>query len=360
MAINGGGWSPAGPTRRRHPARRPLARRRHHRPPHTRRPQQHRAVARAQRRRPGRRDLPHRRDRPAARRLELRAGRFPARVEPEHLICRGFVWQDGAMRELPTLGGNHSFAAGVNNRARSSAGPRPRCTTRPAPTRRCSASAPRCGSPSPAARDGSRRASCLPFAATRVGGHGDQRPGQAVGISGGCDQAVGRFSALHAVLWDKNGKPDILRISAAPPGTRRWTSTTRATSSASPIRRAGARGRVHRAGLPLALRRADGQGSGDADGQPLQRGVRDQRAGPGGRRLLRRDGGPRAFLWQNGVLRDLNDLVDIAPDVLLSAQDINDAGQITGRVRDGTTGQVLIFVATPIGGRPDVGAVRFR
>ena len=31
--------------------------------------------------------------------------------------------------------------------------------------------------------------------------------GQVVGISGRCDQAVGRFSALHAVLWDKNGKP---------------------------------------------------------------------------------------------------------------------------------------------------------
>ena len=44
----------------------------------------------------------------------------------------------------------------------------------------------------------------------------------------------------------------------------------------------------------------------------------------------------------------LNDLVDIAPDVLLSAQDINDAGQITGRVRDGVTGEVFAFVATPI------------
>jgi hypothetical protein len=35
-------------------------------------------------------------------------------------------------------------------------------------------------------------------------------------------------------------------------------------------------------------------------------------------------------------------------DVLLSAQDINDAGQITGRVKDGVTGEILAFVATPI------------
>jgi probable HAF family extracellular repeat protein len=58
--------------------------------------------------------------------------------------------------------------------------------------------------------------------------------------------------------------------------------------------------------------------------------------------------GPRAFFWEDGVLTNLNDLVDIAPDVLLSAQDINDAGQITGRVLDGVTGEVVAFVATPI------------
>jgi hypothetical protein len=43
---------------------------------------------------------------------------------------------------------------------------------------------------------------------------------------------------------------------------------------------------------------------------------------------------------QDHVLTNLNDLMDIAPDVLLSAQDINDAGQITGEVR--------AFIATPV------------
>jgi hypothetical protein len=48
------------------------------------------------------------------------------------------------------------------------------------------------------------------------------------------------------------------------------------------------------------------------------------------------------------VLYDLNDLVEESEDVLLSAQDINDAGQITGRVADHATGRVLAFVAIPL------------
>ena len=62
--------------------------------------------------------------------------------------------------------------------------------------------------------------------------------------------------------------------------------------------------------------------------------------------------GSHAFLWQNDVLLDLNDLVEIAPDVLQSAQDIDDDGRITGRVRDGVTGEIQVFVATPIGLAP--------
>jgi probable HAF family extracellular repeat protein len=59
--------------------------------------------------------------------------------------------------------------------------------------------------------------------------------------------------------------------------------------------------------------------------------------------------GPHAFLWQNGILLDLNDLMGAGNlDVFLSAQDINDAGQITGRVRDHITGETLAFVATPV------------
>lgn len=56
----------------------------------------------------------------------------------------------------------------------------------------------------------------------------------------------------------------------------------------------------------------------------------------------------RAFLWENGVMMNLNDLVGPGfPDVLIVAQHINDDGVIVGRaVRAGTTVQVP-FIATP-------------
>ncbi len=52
-------------------------------------------------------------------------------------------------------------------------------------------------------------------------------------------------------------------------------------------------------------------------------------------------------------MMNLNDLAGTkSPDVLQSAQDINDAGQITGRVRNTVTGEVRTFVATPFAGTP--------
>jgi uncharacterized membrane protein len=59
-------------------------------------------------------------------------------------------------------------------------------------------------------------------------------------------------------------------------------------------------------------------------------------------------GSCRAFLWENGVMKDLNTLV--APgsaSVLTTAQDINERGEITGRAFDPETGESPAFLATP-------------
>lgn len=60
-------------------------------------------------------------------------------------------------------------------------------------------------------------------------------------------------------------------------------------------------------------------------------------------------GNCRAFLWEDGVMRDLNTLV--APGyngILTTAQDINDRGVITGRAFDPATGERPAFQAAPV------------
>ena len=270
--------------------------------------------------------------------------------ETTDLICRGFVRQSGVLRELPALGGNHSFGTGVNNAGQvvgwaETAVHDPTCVDAQVLQFRAARWDPKAGSNGKIkVRELRPLAGDSASAATAINDFG-----LAVGISGKCDQAVGRFSALHAVLWDKNGKPseipnlggvtwhtpmdinaqgDVVGFSN-PPGENPvgdfiahaflWTSGTATaedlgTLDEDPVSEA------------FAIN-AHGQVVGISFGNAI---------------------GPRAFLWQDHVLTDMNDLVDIAPDVLLSAQDINDAGQITGRVRDGVTGEVRAFIATPV------------
>jgi probable HAF family extracellular repeat protein len=171
-----------------------------------------------------------------------------------------------------------------------------------------------------------------------------------VGISGDCDQAVGRFSAKHAVLWEPNGKMrEIPNL-----GGTTWHTPMDINAQGDVVGFSNPPGAGDPEGefISRAFRwvsgaaRADDLGAlpGDLFSEAFAINAHGQVVGVsfGGA------SGSRAFIWQNGVLANLNDLVDIAPDVLVSAQDINDAGQITGRVRDGVTGEILAFVATPI------------
>ena len=57
----------------------------------------------------------------------------------------------------------------------------------------------------------------------------------------------------------------------------------------------------------------------------------------------------RAFLWENGVMQDLNTL--IAPDakvLLTHAMDINNEGVIAGRATIKSTGELVTYMARPI------------
>ena len=273
-----------------------------------------------------------------------------------NLICRGFVWENDVMRELPTLGGNHSFAAGVNNRGlvvgwAETPVHDPTCSPLSAQVLQFRAVIwdPKDGS------TGKVKARALrPFAndsASAATAINDE--GVAVGISGDCDQAVGRFSARHAVRWDKNGKAsEIPNLGGAAWHTPMDINAqgdvvgfSNPAGGADPGAFA-AQAFLWTVGADTAINL--GTLGDDVLSQAFAINSRGQVVGVsfGG------SSGARAFLWQDGVLMNLNDLVNIAPDVLQSAQDINEAGQITGRVREAATGRILTFVATPIVNTP--------
>jgi probable HAF family extracellular repeat protein len=269
-------------------------------------------------------------------------------------LCRGFFWENNVMRGLPTLGGNHGFATGVNNHGQivgwaETAVEDETCDENSTQVLQFRAVLwePKSGSSGRI-----KTTELVPFgddatsAATAI-----NDDGLAVGISGRCDQAVGRFSAQHAVLWDKSGRPtEIPNL-----GGTTWHTPMDINAQgdvvgfSNPDEPGDEVGDFISRAFLWVRGSATAVDIGTLDDDPVSEAFA---INSGGQVVGISFGdavrGPRAFLYENGDLINLNHLVDIAPDVLLSAQDINEAGQITGRVRDGVTGEVFAFVATPI------------
>src|SRR5947207_12769322 len=113
-------------------------------------------------------------------------------------INLGFVWENGVMRALPTLGGNNGFATGANSRGQvvgwaENTVHDPTCVPPQVLQFRAVLWEP--------GRDRIQELPPLPGDTSGAATALNDR-GQVVGISGTCDQAVGRFTAAHAVLWE--------------------------------------------------------------------------------------------------------------------------------------------------------------
>jgi len=257
-------------------------------------------------------------------------------------ICLGFVWKDDMMYPLPTLGGDNGYAAGANQRGEVVG-----WAETPVHDPTCSG-----------------RNQVLQFLAVIWGPErGEIRPlpplpsdpdsaataindnGQAVGISGLCDQAVGRFSARHAVLWE-NGVPTNI----GDLGGQAWN-TPGAINN---------RGQVTGfSDLPgddpnnpnfhaFFWSKASGKPPQDlgvltGDAISLGLGINDQGVVVG----QSIGATSRAFIWENRKLTDLNTLVPAGSPQLLFANDINDRGEIVGQALDPTSGVFFAFVAVP-------------
>lgn len=262
---------------------------------------------------------------------------------PGHM-CRGFVWEDGEMRALPTLGGTHGFATGTNNRRQTVGWAEknvqdPTCNRT---TQFLQFSAVLWGP----GRDQIQELPPLPGDSTSAATVINDR-GLVAGISGDCSNAVGEFSARHAVLW-KNGVPRDLGSL----GGVAWNTPMAMNERGDIVGFANAPGTEppnrfnYRAFLWTEERGSMidlGTLDGDARSQALGINSRGQVVG------FSRGAGFRGFIWENGVMTNINDLiVSGSRDTITIAGDINAFGVITGTSVDANDVSST-FVAVPVG-----------
>lgn len=261
-------------------------------------------------------------------------------------ITLGFVWENGVMRGLPTLGGNNGYAAAANNRGLAVGWAENAC-------RDATCVPPQQLQFRPVIWDTQHNDRVselrLPDGDTSGAATAINNSGDVVGISGICDQAVGRHTAKHAVLWDKDRIVDLGNLGAP------WWNTPTAINERGDVvgfagdpafpegdylhgfiwtKRDGIRalgalpGHVHSEAYGINERQQVVGVSCDADFADC-----------------------RAFIWEDGVMRDLNDQKQASyPARLEQAKDINDDGQITGRALNPATGMRTAFDAVPTHG----------
>jgi probable HAF family extracellular repeat protein len=240
-------------------------------------------------------------------------------------INRGFVWKNGHMRELGTLGGNHSFAAGANNHNEVAGWAETNCPDNTCVPPQVLQFLPVVWGP------GKNQIRELPLiagdtsgAATAINDHH-----VTVGISGICDQAVGRYTAKHAVKWSKGNVTDLGNL-----GAEFWNTPTAINQAGTIVGFAGVAGDPDGNTInAFVWSESDGMQllpglPGDVDIEAY--GVNNSGTIVG----LSCDpvGICKGVRWDNGVVTDLNTLKQGEfTDRLESAKDINDGGEITGR-----------------------------
>jgi probable HAF family extracellular repeat protein len=265
-------------------------------------------------------------------------------------INLGFVWEQNQMRGLPNFPrGNNGFATGANNLRQAVGWAENGVHDAACVSPQVLQFRPAMWSLGPP-----DQIHVLPLIPGDTSGAASaiNDNGQIVGISGICDQAVGRHTAKHAVLWENGGVTDLGNLGA------QWWNTPTAINQRGDI--------VGFAGDPAFV-------EGDIvhafmwtreDGirhlKPLPRrtpkhidseayGINEARQVVG----VSCDADfvdCRAVVWDHGnTPTDLNDFKGSYSGFLALAKDINNKGEITGRAIDPTTGSLIAYLAVPAG-----------
>ncbi|MGO8970776.1 MAG: hypothetical protein ACLQDQ_14550 [Myxococcaceae bacterium] len=258
--------------------------------------------------------------------------------------CLGFVWESGAIRALPTFGGNNGFATGSNNHGQvvgwaENAVHDPTCTSPQVLQFRAAMWGP--------GKDEIRELPPLAGDSTSAATAVNDR-GQAVGISGICGSAVGAFSAAHAVLWDNGSPTDIGNL-----GGVAWNTPMALSQSGDVVGFSNLHasdGDNFNAHAFLWTRQGGIQDLGTLPGDALSQGLGINNWGQVvGISCSAGFASCRGFLWQNGVMSDLNSLIKSGTaDPIYAAGDIDDFGRITGQTFNVTTNVASAFLAVPL------------
>ena len=168
---------------------------------------------------------------------------------------------------------------------------------------------------------------------------------QIVGISGTCDQAVGRRTATHAVLWDNGHVTDLGSL-----GGTSWNTPTAINEAGDVVGFSGTDpadidGNFTHAFLKRRNHTMQDLGvlPGDISSTATSINLFGQVVGYSNDAA----GHLRAVVWQNGVPVDLGSLAPDFEGSLVLANDVNDFGVIAGRGLD-ASGAIVAFVATPV------------
>jgi probable HAF family extracellular repeat protein len=264
-------------------------------------------------------------------------------------INLGFVWQNNQMRGLlPFSGGDNSFTTGANNfgQAVGWAENGVHDTNCVSPQVLQFRPAVWTLGPPDNIQDLPLIAGDSSGAATAI-----NDTGQIVGISGVCDQAVGRHTAKHAVLWENGTVTDIYPNPPAP----WWNTPTAINQRGDVVGFAGdpafVEGDVLHAFMWTredgirSLKPLKGRTPPHVDSEAY--GINEARQVVG----VSCDADQldcRAVIWDHGnTPTDLNDVKGSYSGVLLLARDINNKGEITGRALD-PTGSLVAYLAVPI------------
>ncbi|MGO8795708.1 MAG: hypothetical protein ACLQLC_12870 [Candidatus Sulfotelmatobacter sp.] len=260
-----------------------------------------------------------------------------------HLICLPFLWQGAKMIPLPTLGGNNGVAEAINNRGEVAGF--------------AENSTPDSGCPAPQVLqfEPAVWVNGVIHQLPTVGGDPDgvaQRVndnGDVVGASGTCASFNTNFLynlvPVHALLWEKGKATDLGNLGGA---------TGQAGGNiAYDINNQGQV--VGDSDLPgdttfhafLWTRSTGMQDLGTLSGDVASVSISINDAGSVIGASLDADFNPRAFLWEQGVMSDLNTLiVGGSPLYLLTGCSINSRGEITGLGMT-STGEIHTYLASP-------------